>query len=95
MNTFKHNRIHNGIVATALTVGALGLGLASPGAIAMTTEHDRDRDHDGFNDQIGLIIKDNPGAVVVENPDFDRRTAELETDVIGGKVGPLPRPGSK
>lgn len=85
MNRIKQNHV-------AATTLAIGLGLASSGAVAMTSEHDIDFNAPGNADR-AVIIVDARGAQVVENPNHDRAN-QLATNIIGGRVGNLERPGS-
>ena len=90
MNTFKHNRTHNGILATALAASAFGLALVSPGALAMTSEHDT-----GLGaraDGRAAVILDARGARVVANPNHEGDKTRVAEQYIGGPVGNLPRP---
>lgn len=101
MYTFKHSRNRNGLLTTALTAGALALGLASSNALAMggPTSHDLDLDA-ALVKQAGTAVNRDyyiggrVGALprVREQATTKRTTSVSSEEYIGGRVGRLPRP---
>ncbi len=95
MFTFKHNRTRSGILSTAIVAGALGLSLASGSALAMgsPTSHDV-RDIATRASQGTAVTVKARGPVPTEQPGNKAISTSDAEDYIGGRVGPLPRPGT-